>query len=84
MYLINGLVIYAKVKGMGDRYPVLTDVFYVRNEMKKEAKEVVNHLIKRGQEWHGPDRMVVNSRHILFFEPVAPDSRIAALIRNHQ
>jgi hypothetical protein len=45
---------------------------------KKEARSV---LVKRGSEWHAPDFMRINTRHILLIEPVAPDSRVALLIR---
>lgn len=38
-------------------------------------------LVKRGSEWHGPDFMRTNARHVVLIEPVAPDSRVAQLIR---
>jgi hypothetical protein len=37
-------------------------------------------LFRRGKEWHGPDFMVLNARHILLIEPVTPGSRVAQLI----
>ncbi len=36
--------------------------------------------MKRGKEWHGPDRMILNEKAILFVEPVGADSKVAQLI----
>jgi len=41
---------------------------------------VMNVLVKRGNELHGPDRMVLNANDIVFIEPVGPNSRVAQLI----
>jgi len=38
-------------------------------------------LIKRGGEWHKPEYMRINARHIVMIEPVAPESRMAKLIQ---
>jgi len=46
----------------------------------EETKEVKNILIRRGNEWHAPDRMVLNARHIILIEPVGPNSKVAELI----
>ena len=37
-------------------------------------------LVKRGKEWHSPDRMILNSNMIVLVEPVNPTSRVAQLI----
>ena len=39
-----------------------------------------NVLVKRGREWHAPDRMILNSNMIVLVEPVNPTSRVATLI----
>jgi hypothetical protein len=36
--------------------------------------------VKRGKEWHAPDRMILNSNMIVLVEPVNPSSRVAQLI----
>ncbi len=59
----------------------LRDVFYIKREASPDKKEVKSILVKRGSEWHAPDYMRINTRHILFIEPVAPDSQVALLIR---
>ena len=44
--------------------------------------EDVSSLIKRGREWHGPDRMILNEKAIVFVEPVGRDSRVSQLIED--
>ncbi len=61
--------------------PVLRNVYYVHCEVDKETKAVSNVLVKRGKEWHGPDKMFINPQHILLMEPVSPTSRVSDLVR---
>ena len=81
--LINGAVYYGKLEGFGSPSPVLRDVFYVQpgpvDPQTKQPKGMV--LVHRGHELHGPDRMILSDRSILFVEPVGVDSRVAQLIR---
>jgi hypothetical protein len=44
------------------------------------TKQTSSVLIRRGKEWHGPDFMVLNARHVLLIEPVTEGSRVAHLI----
>jgi hypothetical protein len=78
--LDNNQVYYGKVQGLGTPFPVLTDVYYVQQQVNQQTKEVKNVLIRRGTEWHSPDRMVINARHIILVEPVSPNSKVAQLI----
>ena len=78
--LDNGSVYFSKLQGAGTDYPVLTDVYYVQSQVNQETKEVKNILVRRGNEWHSPDRMVLNARHIVLMEPVGPNSTVAKLI----
>lgn len=78
--LDNNQVYFGKLDKAGTEYPVLTDVYYIQSQVNKDTKEVTNILVRRGNEWHGPDRMFINSRHILFVEPVGPNSKVAQLI----
>jgi hypothetical protein len=78
--LSNGSVYFGQLEGFGSPYPVLTDVYYVASNVNKDTKEVNNALVKRGKEWHGPDRMILNEKNIVFIEPVGLDSRVAKLI----
>lgn len=78
--LSNGQVYYGKLTGLGTRYPVLTDVFYVQVGVDPATKESKSVLLKRGKEWHAPDRMILNARHIILVEPVTSHSKMAELI----
>ena len=55
-------------------------VYYVQSNVDQQTKAVSNVLVKRGREWHGPDRMILNAKSIVFVEPVGGDSKVAQLI----
>jgi hypothetical protein len=78
--LTNGQVYYGKLAGLGTRFPVLTEVFYVQVGVDPATKESKSVLLKRGKEWHAPDRMILNARHIILVEPVTSRSKMAELI----
>ena len=78
--LVDGQAYFGKLEKLGSAYPVLTDVYYVQRAVNAETKETSNTLVKRGGEWHGPDRMILNADHILFVEPVTEGSAVAKLI----
>jgi hypothetical protein len=80
VFLDSGVVFFGKLDGLGNEYPVLNSVFYVQSVTNPETKQVTNTLVKRGKEWHAPDRMVINARHIVFVEPVTAGSTVANLI----
>jgi hypothetical protein len=50
-------------------------------QVEGDKKEIKYLLIKRGGEWHMPEYMRINARHIIMIEPVAPESRMAKLIQ---
>jgi len=78
--LSNGSVYFGKLEGLDTPYPVLKEVYYVQSATNPETKAVSNILVKRGKEWHGPDRMILNEKAIVFVEPVGADSKVAQLI----
>lgn len=78
--LVNGQVYYGKLEGFGSPYPVMTDVYYVQMGVDPATKQTKSVLLKRGNEWHSPDRMMLNARQILMVEPVTSGSRVANLI----
>lgn len=81
--LTNGSVYFGKLEGFGSPWPVLRDVFYVQagpvDPNTKQQSGMV--LVHRGHELHGPDRMILNEKSIVFIEPVGADSRVAQLIK---
>ena len=78
--LTNGQVYFGKLEGLGTPFPVLRNVFYVQSGQDPQTKAVASVLIKRGKEWHAPDRMILNTSMIVLVEPVNPTSRVAQLI----
>lgn len=82
--LTNGQVYFGKLEGLGTPFPVLREVFYVQTHQDPQTKAVSSILIKRGKEWHAPDRMILNSSMIVLVEPVNPSSRVAQLIAEAQ
>jgi hypothetical protein len=82
--LDNGQVYYGKVEGLGSDFPIVRDVYYVQQSQDPTTKAVTNVLIRRGQEWHGPDYTVINARHLVMVEPIGSNSKVAELIREQQ
>jgi hypothetical protein len=72
---------FGKIENAGGTYPLLKDVYYIGRQALPDGKDVKNILIRRGNEWHRPEYMYLNSRHIAVIEPVAPNSRVAELIK---
>ena len=81
VFLDNGQVLFGKLGEVTSEYRTLRDVYYIQRQVEPEKKEARNLLVRLGSEWHAPDFMRINNRHIVFIEPVAPDSRVARLIR---
>jgi hypothetical protein len=55
-------------------------VYYIQSQVNPDTKAVSNTLVRRGNEWHGPDRMLLNERHVVLIEPVGTGSKVAQLI----
>ena len=82
VYLDNGQIFFGKLSEAGSPFPIMRDVFFVQTQTDRDKKESKHLLIKRGAiEVHQPDYMRLNAQHIVVIEPVAPDSRVAQLIR---
>ena len=79
--LTTGVAYYGRPSSYDDEFLVLTDTHYVRQVQNQETDAVSNVLVKRGQEVHGPDRMIIPLVNVQFIETVAPDSEIATKIR---
>jgi hypothetical protein len=79
--LDNNQVYFGKLADANSEFPVLTDVYYIQSSVNQETKAVTSVLVRRGNEWHGPDRMFLNERHIILIEPVGAGSKVANLIQ---
>jgi hypothetical protein len=80
----NNMVLFGKLHGLGTPFPVLTDVYYVQTVQDAATKKPTTVLVKRGKEWHAPDRTVLNSSQIILIEPVTRDSKVMALIASSE
>ena len=74
--LNNGQYFFGKMEKAGSAYPILRDVYYVRQQMNPETKEMRSTIFKRSMEPFGPDMMYINANSIALIEPVAPDSKL--------
>lgn len=95
VFLTNGQVYFGKLSGVNDKFPVLTDVYYLqanRNlQAPKEDGEVENKvaqpdlsLIKLGNELHAPqDKIFLNRDHILFVVDLKDEGQVAQTIKNY-
>ena len=79
--LSNGQVYFGRLEGYGTETPVLREVYYVQSGLN-DQKQPTNILLRRGKEWHGPDRMYLNPRQIIMVEPVGSTSRVYELIKD--
>src|SRR6185295_17393366 len=77
---VNGQAFFGKIDNLGSEHVTLREVFYIQSRQNPETKQVANVLIKRGQEWHAPDRMIINRNQIVLIEPVTEGSQVAKLI----
>ena len=85
VFLDNGQAFFGKLENPDSSYPLLKEVFYIQRQVNPNNKdEVKNILIKRGSEWHGPDKMYINSSHIVLIEPVSASSQVAKLMKEAQ
>jgi hypothetical protein len=84
IFLDNGQVFFGKLEKSGPSYLTLRDVFYIKAQVEQGKKEAKNLLVKRGLEWHAPDYMLINTRHVVLIEPVAPESQVAQLIQQYK
>lgn len=78
--LLNGQAFFGRVQSLDSEFIVLQDVYYIQSRQHPETKQVANVLVKRGQEWHSPDRMILNRRQVILLEPVTETSQVAKLI----
>ena len=82
--LASGQAFFGKIDNLRSEHIVLHDVFYIQSRTNPDTKQVSNVLVKRGQEWHSPDRMIVSKRHVMLIEPVTEGSQVAKLIAEQQ
>ena len=81
----NGQYFIGKIEKAGSAYPVLKNVFYIRQQMDPETKQMKSGLLKRSTaEPNAPNMMYINANSIALIEPVSPDSQMAKLIKQSE
>ena len=81
----NGQYFIGKIEKAGSAYPVLKNVYYIRQQMDPETKQMKSGLFKRSTaEPHAPNMMYINANSIALIEPVSPDSQVAKLIKQSE
>jgi hypothetical protein len=78
--LQNGSVFYGRVDHLGTDHPVVRDAFTVRAEIDPQTGRPRHVVVKRRDDIHGADHLIVPAGAIAFVEPVRPDSTIGRLI----
>ena len=78
--LNNGQILFGKMEKAGSDYSILKNIYYVRQQMDPQTKEMKSNLVRRSMEPHAPNMMYINDSAIAFIEPVSPNSRVAQLI----
>lgn len=81
VFMDNGQVFFGKLEKGATSHPLLREVYYIGRQASPDGKQVQNILLKRGNEWHGPEYMYLTSSHVVMIEPVSPTSRVAELIK---
>ena len=78
--LNNNQAYFGRLELKDGDYLVLNDVFYVQSRVDEETKKTSHALVKRGNEMHGPTKMILNRSNVQFIEPVSPTSQVGKLI----
>jgi len=79
--MTNGQYFFGKMEKAGSAYPVLRNVYYVRQQMDPVTKEMKSTIFKRSMEPYSPSMMYINANSIALIEPVSQDSKVAQLIK---
>ena len=87
VFLTNNQVYFGKLHDKDDKYPVLTDIYYLRVTQPLQPSQPNPNvsLVKLGDELHGPkDKMEINRDQILFIEDLKPDSQVVRAINDYR
>lgn len=87
VFLTNGQVYFGKISNMDNNFVTLTDIYYLQvgpqqgsGTSTTTAQQEI-HLVKLGQELHGPtDEMHISRQQILFYEDLKDDGQVVTAI----
>src|SRR6186997_2124053 len=63
--LDNNLSYLGRVENFGDSYIVLRQVYILQSHVDPATNETITELVRRNKEPYEPDRMIINSSHIV-------------------
>ena len=78
--LDNGAVFLGKPGEETPGFIILKDVYFAQEQVSEDKKEVKVNLIPRADNLHHPDFMQINLRHVVYIEPLAPNSKLGKII----
>lgn len=100
VFLTNGQVYFGKLELSQRKYARLTEVYYLqvtqptlqgsqteqqRQQTQQPKPQPQLSLVKLGNELHGPiDSMNINREHILFYEDIKPEGKVAQAIKEYK
>jgi hypothetical protein len=90
VFLTDGQIYFGKLKGIGESYATLEDIFYLQVEQQVQPDRETDanaqtqiSLAKLGNELHGPeDQMYINVSQILFWENLKSEGQVSTAIKN--
>lgn len=88
VFLTNGNIYFGKLS-MGNRYYILSDIYYLQKGQIPQPKEGNNEpqlkLIKFGDEVHAPeDAMYIEKKQVLFWENLKEEGKVGSAIKQHK
>ena len=87
VFLDNGQVYFGKIKSISKSDLDLTDIYYLNKDENVQPGNISPdmHLIKLGEEVHGPkDVMTVSRSHIMFSEQLKDNSSVVEAIMDYK
>lgn len=84
IFTTTGHLIFGKIDKYTASYIVVKDVYLAQNQVNPETKAVTNFVVNRNKQLHKPDVTYLNPANVVMIEPVAPDSKLYALIKEEK
>lgn len=78
--LTSGPVFYGRLLESTAGQIRLTEVYYVETFTNADGRRENRVVNRRKNDWHAPEWMSIPREHIAMIEPLAPESRLGALI----
>ena len=84
IFTTTGHLMFGKIDKYTASYIVVKDVYLAQNTVDPNTKAVTNFVVSRSKQMHKPDMVYINQASVAMIEPVAPDSKLAAMIKEEK